>query len=60
MSDEVKACGMCRYSLMGVQGSPEHGLCLRYPPSIDGLRPDVAADDWCGEYTPSDSNGGGA
>lgn len=46
-------CGTCRFSFLGVQGDPLHGLCRRYPPAYQdgaGVWPEIVADDWCGEF----------
>jgi hypothetical protein len=60
--DSAQTCGNCRYSMLMIQGSPEHGICRRYPPNVDGLCPEITIADWCGEYAPTkaDSDGGGA
>lgn len=42
-------CDNCTYWLGGTQGDPGQGLCRRFPPR-DGLHPETAAYDWCGEW----------
>ena len=49
------ACKTCRWWKMG---SPDRGLCRRFPPRAfidsDGLFPNVYATDWCGEWSSDD------
>lgn len=46
----AEACDTCQFSLMGVQGDPQHGLCRRYPPNDESRWPEISNEDWCGEY----------
>jgi hypothetical protein len=32
--------------MMGVQGDPMHGLCYRYPPNHESVRPEIEPDDF--------------
>jgi hypothetical protein len=67
-------CGACHWwwswEAIGKNGYGR-GECRRYPPAVvllplsiggstDRATPVTGAAYWCGEYTPSDSNGGGA